>query len=345
MSDSTNASANTPASMGDRLGSWLSEVRGRPVTVHGLEAVSAGARRFNALCEVRDAATGDSQVALTMIPSASIQLLDVATEAAVRTVAQQAGVLVPAVYEVCTDESVLGGPFFLSAAIMGETVPRRVLRLVNSSDPSGGLGQKIAGQIGTAIAQLHAIAPDHIPDGLIAPPGAGPIDAAMTGVENQLNELLAPSPIFSFGVSWLERNAPSEPDVACLVHSDIRNGNIIVGPDGLRAILDWEGSRIGDPMEDTAWTCQRMWRFREDHRAVGGLGDAATLREAYIAAGGHWDEDRFRWWRVMGTVRWGLSMAGQSRAHLDGSFPSIVMAASGRRVAELEYDALCLLRP
>jgi aminoglycoside phosphotransferase (APT) family kinase protein len=331
--------------LGDRLANWLSTVRSRVVSVHGLEAVSAGARRFNALCEIADPEIGTQHVAITMIPSASIQLLDVATEAAVRTAAAAAGVPAPAVYEVCTDESVLGGPFFLSAAIMGETVPRRVLRLVHGTDPSGALGQKIAGQIGTAIAQLHSIQPDAIPAGLVPPPGAGPIDAALTGVEAQLQELLAPSPIFSFGASWLERNAPSEPAHATLVHSDIRNGNIIVGPDGLRAILDWEGSRIGDPMEDTAWTCQRMWRFREDHLAVGGLGDAATLRDAYIAAGGQWDEDRFRWWRVMGTVRWGLAMAGQSRAHLDGSFPSIVMAASGRRVAELEYDALCLLRP
>ncbi len=331
--------------LGDRLANWLTSTRGREVSVHGLEAVSAGARRFNALCEIADPEIGTQHVAITMIPSASIQLLDVTTEAAVRSAAAQAGVPAPTVYEVCTDESVLGGPFFLSAAIMGETVPRRVLRLVHGTDPSGALGQKIAGQIGTAIAQLHSIQPDLIPQGLVSPPGAGPIDAALTGVDAQLQELLAPSPIFSFGASWLERNAPSEPATATLVHSDIRNGNIIVGPDGLRAILDWEGSRIGDPMEDTAWTCQRMWRFREDHLAVGGLGDAATLRDAYIAAGGHWDEDRFRWWRVMGTVRWGLSMAGQSRAHLDGSFPSIVMAASGRRVAELEYDALCLLRP
>jgi len=335
----------TQENLGDRLANWLTTQRGREVSVHGLEAVSAGARRFNALCEISDAEIGTQHVAITMIPSASIQLLDVATEAAVRTAASLAGVPAPAVYEVCTDETVLGGPFFLSAAIMGETVPRRVLRLVHGTDPSGALGQKIAGQIGAAIAQLHSIPPEAIPSGLVPPPGAGPIEAALIGVEAQLELLLAPSPIFSFGVSWLERNAPSEPEVACLVHSDIRNGNIIVGPDGLRAILDWEGSRIGDPMEDTAWTCQRMWRFREDHLAVGGLGDAATLRDAYIAAGGHWDEDRFRWWRIMGTVRWGLAMAGQSRAHLDGSFPSIVMAASGRRVAELEYDALCLLRP
>jgi len=37
-------------------------------------------------------------------------------------------------------------------------------------------------------------------------------------------------------------------------------------------------------------------------------------------------------------------MAGQSRSHLDGSFVSIVMSASARRMAELEFDALQLLR-
>jgi hypothetical protein len=74
------------------------------------------------------------------------------------------------------------------------------------------------------------------------------------------------------------------------------------------------------------------------------MADIATLRKAYQAAGGAWDEDRFDWWRVLGTVRWGLGLAGQARAHLDGSFPSIVMAASGRRVPELEYDTLLLLR-
>jgi aminoglycoside phosphotransferase (APT) family kinase protein len=151
--------------------------------------------------------------------------------------------------------------------------------------------------------------------------------------------------VFAYGARWLERNAPPEPERLTVVHSDIRNGNIIVGDDGLRAILDWETSRVGDPVEDLAWTTQRMWRFREDAKTVGGLAGIPTLRRAYEDAGGTWDEDRFHWWRVLGSVRWGMGLAGQARAHLDGSFPSIVMAASGRRVPELEYDTLLLLRP
>jgi hypothetical protein len=40
-----------------------------------------------------------------------------------------------------------------------------------------------------------------------------------------------------------------------------------------------------------------------------------------------------------------VGLAGQTAQHLDGRFRSIVMAASGRRVPELEWDLLMLVRP
>ncbi len=329
-----------------QLGRWLTEQEGRPVEVRSLELASAGARRLNALFETvstRDGTAETSKLALTMIPRAAIQILDVAGEAAVRNLAESAGVPVPHVHHVCTDESVLGGPFFISTAVAGETVPRRVLRLVHSA----GIGERVVDQLGTAMARLHGISAADAPTPLLesaASASGAPIRTALAGIDEGLRSLLEPSPTFSFGMRWLERHAPPEPTHLTIVHSDIRTGNIIVGDDGLRAILDWETARIGDPIEDLAWPCQRMWRFREDRHTAAGMADIATLRKAYQAAGGAWDEDRFDWWRVLGTVRWGLGLAGQARAHLDGSFPSIVMAASGRRVPELEYDTLLLLR-
>lgn len=325
--------------MQDRLAAWLSEQDGEPVAVRGLEHASTGARRLNALFDA-ETSTGSQRMALTMIPTAAIQLLDVTGEAGVRDLAESAGVPVPHVHHVCADESVLGGPFFVSTAVDGETVPRRVLRVVQQH----GIGELVAAQLGRAMARLHSIDPALAPAALPRPE-TGPIATALTVVDTLHEALLSPSPTFAYGVRWLHRNAPSEPDRLAVVHSDIRTGNIIVGDDGLRAVLDWETSRIGDPMEDTAWPCQRMWRFREDPKTVGGLAGVAPFRRAYEEAGGVWDEDRFAWWRVLGTVRWGMGLAGQARAHLDGSFRSIVMAASGRRVPELEYDALLLMRP
>ena len=326
------------AELATRLSSWLSDHEHRQVEVRDLTLASAGARRVNALFQAVTADRSEA-LALTMIPSAAIQILDVRSEADVRILAEQAGVPVPRVHHVCDDEAVLGGPFFISTAIAGETVPRRVLRLAETR----GIGEQVVAQLGRAMADLHRIDPalaSRLPGF-----GANPIEVALGVVEGLLARLLEPSPTLSFAARWLERHAPAAPAHVSIVHTDMRTGNVIVGDEGLRAVLDWEGARIGDPMEDTAWPCQRMWRFREDARTVGGLAGVDVLRDAYAHAGGAWDEERFRWWRVLGTVRWGLSLAGQAASHLDGSFPSIVMAASGRRVAELEYDTLLLLRP
>ena len=160
-----------------------------------------------------------------------------------------------------------------------------------------------------------------------------------------MSTLLQPSPVFSYGLRWLEQHRPSEPEHRRIVHSDVRNGNIIVGEDGLRAILDWEGTRIGDPAEDVAWPMVRMWRFRNDSLPLGGFSKVAPYRAAYEAAGGTWDDERVRWWLALGTLRWGLGLAGQAHQHLGGQYRSIVMAASGRRVSELEYDTLMVIRP
>ena len=75
----------------------------------------------------------------------------------------------------------------------------------------------------------------------------------------------------------------------------------------------------------------------------GGFGDLETLRAAYESAGGRWNPISFDWWTVARTLWWGLGLARQAQAYIDGNVKSIVLAASGRRVVELEYDLLCLL--
>ena len=139
---------------------------------------------------------------------------------------------------------------------------------------------------------------------------------------------------------------PTPPARGSVLHTDVRNGNIIVGEDGLRAVLDWEGAlAAGDPMQDLAWPSLRMWRFRNDEREIGGFADRAPYVAGYERAGGDLRRGSLPVVEGRGTLRWAVGLAGQTMAWLDGRVPSIVMAASGRRVPELEWDLLMLIRP
>ena len=324
----------------DGLARFLTGHWRRPVTIPWLAVTSAGARRLNVLFDADDGATRHELV-VTAIPNANIELTPITLEAETIRTAEAAGV--PAAHVVCQsqDPSWLGGGFFITRRIAGETVPRRVLRLVAER----GHGDAIATRLGEALARLHAIPSERIPPHLARPDNGDPAATSLARLRDQLAELLQSAPAINLGMRWLEARKPAPPARCVLIHGDARNGNLIVSERGLEALLDWEGSSVGDPMADLAWPCVRTWRFGEDAQEVGGFAGRAPLVAGYESAGGRFDAERFHWWKVLGTLRWALGLAGQARAHIDGSVPNIVMAASGRRVAELEYDLLCLLRP
>ena len=322
------------------LAEFLSAEWNASVEVENLRIASAGARRRNVLFDAR---RGDEVLALvaTITPTRAMQVMETTVEASLLRLAEESGMPVPHVHAVCDDDQFVGGPFFVTSRVEGETIPRRVLRLLESRP---GLGEKLARQCGEALARLHSVDVARAPDQLARPGREAPAVFALRTLEPQLRGLLQPSAPFELAFRWLARNLPPAPERICVVHGDFRNGNLIVGEDGLRAALDWEVCRIGDPMEDLGWLCQRMWRFRNDALEVGGFGRREDLAAGYREAGGSFSAASFHWWKTIATLRWGIGLAGQAAAHLDGSVPSIVMAASGRRVAELEYDTLMLLR-
>ena len=133
-------------------------------------------------------------------------------------------------------------------------------------------------------------------------------------------------------------------DRLAVVHGDFRVGNVIFGADGLRSVLDWELTHIGDPMEDLGWLCTRAWRFGSDDKPVGGIGRREELFRAYEAeSGGPVDPARVRFWEIFGNVKWGVICMQQARTHLDGKMKSVELASLGRRTAETEWELLDLI--
>jgi aminoglycoside phosphotransferase (APT) family kinase protein len=151
-----------------------------------------------------------------------------------------------------------------------------------------------------------------------------------------------PHPAFELGLRWLEQHRPPTGTTG-VVHGDFRNGNLVVGPDGLVAVLDWELAHLGDPLEDLGWLSVRAWRFGAPGH-VGGFGEVDELIGAYEATSSRRvDRDALAWWEVLGTLKWGVTCMVQAATHLNGVVRSVELAAIGRRVCEVEHDLLALL--
>jgi len=334
------SSRNSDLLTAERLGAVLTKQLGADVQVHDLAPVTAGARRINVLFDATIDGT-EQGFCITQQPNTGEAFArSIPAEVQWLRNAHRAGMRVAEVVAASDDSSILGGPFLISRKIHGETIPKKVIELCAATP---GLGTKVAHEIGASMALLHATSIDDVPEEEdIEPPTGTAVEAALEWADTELADLLQRSPAFELVQRWLIRNQPSAVPL-CPIHGDVRNGNIIVNADGLGAILDWETAHIGEPFEDVAWLAQRMWRARNDQLEIGGFANRSDLRAGYESAGGEWDEDRFHWWKVFRTLWWGVGLARQGRQHLDGTFRSIIMAASGRRVAELEWDALCLI--
>jgi aminoglycoside phosphotransferase (APT) family kinase protein len=225
-----------------------------------------------------------------------------------------------------------GGPldagFVVMAHVEGETIPRRILR----DETLAAARTRLAAQCGRILAAVHRMA---APGGLSCTDPLETWPALLTATGE-------PHPALELGLRWLARNRPPTARTT-VVHGDFRNGNLIVGSDGIRAVLDWELAHLGDPIEDLGWLCVRAWRFGSS-LPVGGFGSYEQLVTAYEeAGGGPVDPEALRWWEIFGVVKWGVICVMQAQRHLTGGERSIELATIGRRACENEWDLLHLL--
>jgi aminoglycoside phosphotransferase (APT) family kinase protein len=94
--------------------------------------------------------------------------------------------------------------------------------------------------------------------------------------EQLTSNRVEPSPLVRQALEWLVVNPPPNDGACSLIHGDFGLQNILIEDGELKALLDWETARIGDPAEE----------FGHFFSGLGGKIDQADFMRLYHAAGG-----------------------------------------------------------
>jgi len=322
------------------LEAYLRRELGDGVSVDGVRRLPGGASRETWSFTLAGAGRAPERLVLRRDPPGHVIESSRRQEFVLLQAAAAAGVPVPRVRWCEDDPAVLGTPFFVMDHVDGETIARKLLRDAEYAAARAALPEQLA----TALAGIHAMDVGAPALAFLRPP---PADRAPGALEleryEQVLRTIAPDPhpALELGFRWLAARVPA-PSATTLVHGDYRVGNVIFGPEGLRAVIDWELVHVGDPMEDLGWLCVRSWRFGADQNPVGGLCDRERFFAAYArAAGVRVDPESVRWWEVFGNLKWGIICIMQAHTFLSG-VQNVELASLGRRVAEMELELLAL---
>ena len=261
-------------------------------------------------------------------PSLEVELLKLAAGG---------NVPVPEIHYVLVAEDGLGDGYIMEW-LEGETMGQRIIKLPELVDAR----ESLAFECGQALARIHALP---VSSALSETLRAVSPEALVRETWDAYIALDTPQPMIDYTAQWLLSHLPHDSRTT-LVHGDFRNGNLMVTPRGIRAVLDWELCHIGDPMRDLGWLCVNSWRFGNRSRPVGGFGKVEDLIVGYESVSNHRvDFDALRFWEGFGSFWWSITTLGMAQTWRTGETPSIERPVIGRRSTEAQMDCVNLLIP
>jgi aminoglycoside phosphotransferase (APT) family kinase protein len=320
-----------------RLEAVLARHTGRAAEVHGLQRLTGGANRTTMSFDATEpgAAAPPRQLivqigAQVLDPVEAVPQASPAEQARMMIAAERMGAPAPRVVAILEAEDGLGEGY-ITERVAGETLGPKILREGRFAAARG----LMARQCGEILAAIHRIDPREVP--FLTRQDAAEHVAAHRKIVDHFNFRL---PALELALRWSAENAPRNQRLAVL-HGDFRTGNMIVGEDGIRCVLDWELAQIGDPMQDLGWLCIRTWRFG-GAGPVGGFGSREDLFAAYEkASGNRVDPAHVRFWEAFGNVKWAVDclLLGSRGVEEVG----VERSAIGRRIEEPLWDFFNLI--
>ena len=251
---------------------------------------------------------------------------DVGREYRVLSALQDTSVRVPRTILDCSDDSVIGAPFYIMEKVDGVVIRTELPDLFTEEHR-----RKLGEELIDALVELHAVDPVACGlEGFGKPTGY--LERQLRRWRGQLELTLPhtrPVPDLERAGDWLAENLP-ESGPTTLVHGDYKLDNVMFAndvPPRLVSILDWEMSTLGDPLADLGWMIS-FWRepgdeagnlFAETTRVteLPGFSSRADLIDRYANATGR-DVDNLDWYQVLAIWKLAILLEGSYARHLAG---------------------------
>jgi aminoglycoside phosphotransferase (APT) family kinase protein len=239
----TTEAAPALALPADILG-WIAEVSGQVVAAR---RIPGGGMRQGWFVDVRRG-DGVEELFLRFSPEPeSSAFHSLAVEAEVVAALRRAGAAVPAIHAVHPEREAV-----LQSRVSGGTWFARI------ADPTEQLS--VAQDFIRSLAFIHRLDPR-----TLAIDGLGPVRSAREHALERIEAIRRRATrrdgsldgLVRLSCDWLERNVPNYDGPLVLVQGDTGPGNFLYREGKVSAVLDWELSHWGDPMDDIAWLSLR----------------------------------------------------------------------------------------
>jgi len=325
-----------------RLEAYLAGRIGAPVRVSNFGRKSGGASRETYLFDASwsDGSSEKTQAyVLRRDPVASLLESDRTHEFRVLEGAARLGLPVPRVSWLELDRAPLDRPFFIMERVEGFPTPPTFPAAYPEE-----MRARVAADFVDILARIHGadwrvLGFDFLDDPGVGLHAARRAVALWRGVYEQ--DRIEAHPILTRAFSWLDRLLPAT-DRVTIVHGDYRTGNYLHDAAGhITAMLDWEMTHLGDPIEDLGWATMPYW-YCED-RACGLEREADMVRRYEGATRTAVAPERLRFYQVLGTVKMmAISLTGV-RNYCEGRSAEPTLAVVGFLTGRLMRELAVLL--
>jgi aminoglycoside phosphotransferase (APT) family kinase protein len=238
------------------------------------------------------------------------------------------GLPVPEPIALELGSDVLERPFFIMAEVENCNTGS-----IMSPDPFGAHREKVGRQFFTIMAKIAAADPGKV--------GLSDFERAKDVRGTAMHEVARwekvidederePQPIARAALRWLKHNPPPPAQKLSVVHGDYRTGNFLVDDDGnIRAILDWEMSHLGDPLEDLGWAIDPLWSGGNVDFPGGMIARAEAIQIWEEASGLMADPKALHWWEIFASLKGAAIWISAALEYADGRNIDPINAFSG----------------